>query len=250
MPKLKEIQEMMQAQKTPYIRIYNMHGERQFTFENDNVEATINQMDQFLPYIQSSGKVTVEAATKSIYARKYTGAFKWTLEFDKTATTVSAVPATGSAIPTGYVHQDMLAKEIQLLNMKMDHEKEMRQRDEQMREKDRQDPLKIIEKLAPVAMYAMGKQPTEIAQLMGIWNNPQVMQSGAIAGPPTHTLVMKDVESLDDKTKADRLQKGLDELAKFVSREHMILLVEGLRKKLDPANGGNPQFITTILSFI
>lgn len=249
MPKLADIQEMMKAQKTPYIRVYNMQGERQFIFENEDLDTTLQQMDQFLPYVETNGgKLIIEAATKSIYARKYTGAFKWTLEFDKKSAAPVAGPAVG--VP-GYGYAEMIQKEITILKMQFDHEKELRKLQDEVREKDKQDPLKIIEKLAPVAMYAMGKQPAEISQLMSVWNNPGSYGSGAIAGPPgTHTLVMKDVESLDSAAKSKRLQDGLDNLAEFVSREHMILLVEGLRNKLDPAKGGNPQFITTILSFI
>ena len=252
MAKWVQIQEMMKAQNTPYIRVFNTNGDRLFVFENcDQVEATISEMEGLLPYISSYGKVIVEAATPSSKSRKYQGSYKWFLEFERP---VGATPVQGPAplpwhtIPKEYMHQDVVAAQLKILEARMDHEREMRQLNDKLREKEKEDPVRIMKEAAPMLLYAMGKPIEEINKVTSFLNTP-AGQSG-MAGPPSHTLIFKDIEKMSTEEKHKKLQTSLDELARHCSLEHMIMLTDGLSKKLDPAKGGNPQFITTVLSFI
>lgn len=243
---------MMRAQNTPFIRIYDGQDQRLFTFDNSDIDITISQMDQMLPYVNTYGRLKVEAATQSIRNRKWQDAYWWNLELDRPAA-AQGVTVNAPAIPTGYVHQDLLAKEIAILNLKFEHEKELRRLQDEAKEKDRQDPMKIGKELLPALMYISGKPVEEIGKMYSILNNPGVFAPGAIAGLPaaaTHTLKFKDVENMSADDKHKKLQASLNELAKHCSIEHTILLVDGLCKKLDPAKGGKPENINTILSFL
>lgn len=245
MPTLKQIYDMMEAQETPYIRIYNTNKERIFIFENDTVEATKAQMESLMPYISSYGKIIVEAANQKAKNANYATSYKWNCTFDNAVATVGQpqLPINPFQVPAGYVSQDLMQKELQIINLKMDYERQLREKDEQLRAKDKEDPIGMIEKFGPLVLYAMGKNPAEIQQI------GQLYKGGAIAGSQTqtgHTLTFSDVKNLPDKEKEDKCQSLADELAKYISIEHMILLQEGLIKKLKQ----DPKVIETILMYI
>jgi len=253
MPKINEIRELIRSHITPYIRIYDSQDNRICTIETGDVESAISQLDQMLPYFSTYGRLKVEAANQSIKNRKYQDAFWWNLDQDRPA----AAQDTGNAIgkiPAGYVHEGTLAKEIAILNLKFEHERELRKLQDEAREKEKSDPVKMIKDNAPMLLYALGKPLEEIAKVTAFLNTPQGQMPQAIAGPPaqpgSHTLVFKDVSSLSTDEKHAKLQGGMDQLAGNCSLEHMIMLVDGLNKKLDPKQGGNPEFIATILSFL
>lgn len=247
MPKLEQIKELMRSHKTGYVRVYDSQDNRLCCIEPGDVEDAISQLEQQLPYFSTYGRLQVEAANQSIKNRKYQDAFWWNLDQDRAA----AAQETNSVgkIPPGYVHQDLLAKEIAILNLKFEHEKELRKLQDQAKEKENANPINMIKEAAPMILYAMGKKPEEIATVVGYLNAKPGQMPQAIAGPP-NTLVFKDVSSLSTEQKHAKLQAALDELANNCSLEHMIMLVEGLNKKLDPKQGGSPEFIATILSFI
>lgn len=246
MPKIEEIYKMMELQDTPNIRIYNMNRERLFIFENDNIEATIHDIKGIVPYILSYGRVLIEAATASVKKGNYTGCFKWNCVFENVPTGASMQGPQNPwllKVPEGYISQDIMAKELQLINQRLDFEKQLREKDEHIKGKESEDPIKIIEKFGPLLMYAMGKPMHEIQQVSNLY------QGKMIAGPQTQTgnkLSFSDVEKLTEAEKSVKCQQLADELSKYISLEHMILLQEGLIKKLK----ADPTVINTILMYI
>lgn len=247
MPTLDQIYVMMEAQKTPYIRVYNMNRERIFTIESDSVESTKQQMDTLLPFIQSYGKVLIEAADEKIKSRNYAKAYMWTCEFSKPAgATIQGPQNNWQAIPKEYMHQDIVAAQIKMLELRMEHEKEMRIANEKLKEKETQDPVALIEKFGPVLMYAMGKPLHEIQQIASVYKGSAIAGPAAQTAQATHTLKFSDVQALPDAEKSKKCQDLANELAKHISIEHMILLQEGLIKKLS----ADPTFINTILLYI
>ena len=246
MPNLKQIYEMMEAQQTPNVRIWNMNREKLFLFENDDVESTKQQMETLLPYISSYGKVIVEAATKVMKVRNWTGAFKWTCQFEPPAGGVIAGPLNPwtAGIPAGYVSNDVMMAKLELIQSEMRHTREMDALKTQMKESSNADPMKQLEKIIPAALYLFGKPMDEVQKIAGLY---QTAGTGAIAGPPgTHILTFSDVQKLPDAEKQTKCQELANELAKYVSLEEMIILQSKLIDKLKV----DPKFMQTIFLYI
>ena len=248
MPKIEEIYKMMELQNTPCIRILNMNREKLFIFENDNVDTTVQEIKGIVPFILNYGKVIIEAATEKCAKGNYNGCFKWNCVFDNSGVGGMMQGPQNNwnqfKIPDGYVSRELMVKEMQIINMRLDYEKQLREKDEALKGKESEDPIKLVEKFGPVLMYAMGKPLHEIQQVSNLYSGKM------IAGPQAQTQEMKlsfsDVQKLTDPEKSVKCQQLADELAKHISIEHMILLQEGLIKKLK----ADPTFINTILMYI
>ena len=239
----------MREQKTPFIRVYNMAGEKMLTLENvDNVEATITQMESLMPFISSYGKVIIEAADDKIKARSYQKAYKWNLEFTKpvVAGVVHPLGMTIGNIPKEYMHQDIVAAQLKNIEQRMDHEKELRKMQDQIKEKDNSDPMKNIEKIAPAFLYLMGKPLAEVQTFAALYSNPAAIPAGGIRGPQANTLIFSDVEKLTDEEKKKKCQDLLDELSKYATVEEMIILQSKLITKLK----ADPKFMQTVFLYI
>ncbi len=236
---------MMRAQDTPYIRIYNMQRERIYTFENEDVEATIQQMETLMPYISSYGRIIVEAATDKAKKANYASSFKWNCEFEKPAGAAIAGPVNPwGAIPPGYISNEVMMAKLEVLTQQMASNRTIDDLNRRLAEKDKEDPMGKIEKLAPALMFLAGKPLNEIQQFASLYKTGSV--PGGIAGPPGNTLTFSDVKALPDAEKAAKCQALANELAGYISIEHMIILQSGLIAKLK----ADPAFINTILSFL
>lgn len=247
MPKVTEIQKMMEDQNTSYIRIYDMNGNRIFVIEENNVAAAISKMDTLMPFISSYGKIVIEAATQGIKNQNYKQAFKWNCEFDK-ATTVGTTGHTNMwKIPDGFVSNDVMLAKLETIQKEIALNRQIDDLQRQMKEKDKDDPTKMFEKLAGPILYMMGKPVEEIQKLGSLY-------STGIAGPPaaaagtakTHTLTMKDVEggTLQDKQK--KLDELLVEMSKYASVEQMIIIFDAFVKKCRE----NPETPIKIMNFL
>lgn len=251
MPKLDQIYQMMDAHNTPYIRIFNLNHDKIFVIENEDVAITKQQMETLMPFISSYGKVIVEAADEKLKASNYRFAYKWNLEFDRPVAGVGVgtqisgpVNANPWMMPKEYVHQDVMVAKLSEIQAEMRHNREMDELKRKLEEKDKEDPMKHIEKLAPALLYLFGKPIEEVQKISGLY---ATAGKSAIAGPPDmHTLSFSDVEKLSEEEKSKKCQEALDELAKHISKQEMIILCTKLTEKIKV----NPKFMETVFLYI
>jgi len=253
---------------TPYIMIYDMSRHKLHTIEDIHTSArTAEKLSTILPMYAAYGKIIVKAATEKQKQSTYKGAHEWICSFmGMPGQTGVAGMGMGShmqypmgAMPNGYIPNSVMDAKLDAIKAEMKHDREMDALKLQISNKDREDPIAIIEKLSAPLMYMMGKPINEINQISSLYTTNQFKTPGAaapgaiapapgsIAGTPSGVkLTFSDVQKLPTEEKAKKLQLLLDELSKVVPRETMILLFDGLLTKTK----ANAQFPNTLLAYL
>lgn len=234
MIEVKDISGYIEQNKTPYVRIYDMNKVLLHIYdENDNVQQTIQHLESILPMFKMYGKIVLNCANEKMKNSKWTNSYYVTCVFDKAATPQMVGfqnQFNPWAMPPGFVHQDIMTAKLDAIQKEIALNREIDNLKRAADEKSKQDPFQQIEKIAPWAMYAMGKTTDEIVKVsaaMRIGNANLGSRSSAQA-LPGGALTFKDLAEKPSAEKEKQFQQLADSLSTKVSIEEMIILYKAL----------------------
>lgn len=218
------IVDLVERFKTPYIRISDMHGNRIACIEEtNNVSATLKELVALEPVLKAYGKLEVVAATNEVFKASYKGAYKWLLVFEQEKTnnnSVQGLQQNWGLPPVGYVSNEVMMAKLETIQKQFEWEKEKA-------ELKRKDSIKEYLPFLPAMLTIMGYPADNVNKI-----NAAMGTIGAIKKEEKPiTLTFKDVETMSEEDKNNRIETLMNSLAGKISAEHMIILLEALDKK-------------------
>jgi len=230
----KDIYRCIEENKSPYIRLYDMNKNLLHIYDdNSDVQSAINHLQAVLPMFKGYGKIVVNCCNENMKRASWKGSYYMNLHFLNTPVGGQmAGPLNPWQMPAGYVHQDVMMAKLESIEKSIALNREIDELKRAAKEKENQDPMKQIEKIAPWAMYAMGKTPDEIAKVTTMMRIGNANLS-APSQLPTNSLTFKDIEAKPSEEKQKQFEDLVDSVSKKVSIEEMIMLYDCIDK--DPS---------------
>lgn len=228
MIKVEDILKCVEDNKAPHIRLFDMNKNLLHTYdEYENVDTAVDHLKTVLPIFSGYGKIIVNCATPAMKSRRWTGSYNMVCVFDKAAATQIQGPQFNAwQMPPGYVSNEVMMAKLETLEKTFALNKQIDQLTREKENISKEDPLKQIERIAPWAMLAMGKdmeQITKVATVMKIGN-------ANISAPaaPTNSLTFSDIEKKPLQEKEKIFQALIDSVSKKVAMESMIELYSAI----------------------
>lgn len=229
MIKEEDLYKLMQENKAPHVRLFDMSKQLLITSDDHkDVDSSIDHLKTIFPMFKGYGRLIVQTCTDNMLARRWQGAFSYTLVFDK------AAPAIGTTqqfspwqMPPGFVSSEVMLAKLESLEKQFSYSKQIDELNRKIAEKDKEDPLKQIEKIAPWAMFAMGKSMDEISKVSTMMRigNANISSSG---NTPTNTLTFVDLDRKPMGEKEKIFEGLVRSIEKKVSIEEMIQLYQAI----------------------
>lgn len=232
----KDIYTCIRENKAPFIRLYDMNKHLMHTYdESADVETCINHLTALLPMFKGYGKIVVNCATQAMKSNRWTNSYYMTLHF---ANAVNGPGQIGHPnynpwqMPAGFIHQDVMLAKLEKIEASNKHSMEMMRLELKMKEKSDTDPAKQLEKFFPYALYAMGKDPSEIAKVAGAMRmgNANLGANAPATAAPTNSLTFKSIQEQPTEEKVKKFQSLADSIGKKVCIEEMIMLYDEIDK--------------------
>lgn len=235
---IKDIYNLLERSKTPYVKVEDYNGNKIVAFEeNTLVSRTIQELQECEDMLKAYGKLQIVAGDETCKKANYKGAFKWIVFFEKEPKNNNqwGYPAQQqqqqqnwgmSGVPNGFVHNDVLQARLDMEKLK--YEMELLKL-----EKKKDSGLTEYLPLAPYLLSAMGKSPADISSMMMMSNMASNPTNGTINGAPTNTLSFQDVSTMSNEEKNSKIDELMTSLSSKpgVTADHMIMLLNKLNEK-------------------
>jgi len=233
----KNIYKCIQENNAPYIRLFDMNKTLLHIYDEcTDVQTSIAHLEAILPMFKGYGKIIVNCANEKMKANRWTNSYYMTCVFDKAAVAAQIAGPSGFSpwnMPPGYVHQDVMMAKLAVIEKTIELNRQIDDLKRAAEKQADQDPMKQIEKLAPWAMYAMGKSTDEIVKVTTAMRIGNSNLAGTLPSLPASSLTFKDVEAKPTEEKTKQFQELADSISKKVCIEQMILLYDAIDK--DPS---------------
>lgn len=215
-----------------HFRLFDMNNNKMYEYNTGTSSEDAKQhLMQVLPMFKGYGKIKVQCATEAQKKSNWKNSSWLICAFDGTGSMQQNISGPQWNVPAGYMHQDLLIAKIDAMQKENAWNFEKFKLLQEMKENQEKDPLKQLDKIAPYALYMMGKPLDEIGRVtqalrIGNANLGRSSGSGSIAA--VGTLTFKDVDKLPEEEKQKKFQELADSVAKKVSIEEMTVLYDAI----------------------
>jgi len=234
----KDIYRCIEENKAPHIRLYDTANNLLHIYdEGTDVQAAINHLQAVLPMFKGYGKIIVNCANESMRAARWAKSYYMNLHFEKTPGTPATIATPGFTpwnMPPGYVHQDVMMAKLASIEKSIALNRQIDDLKRAAEKHSEQDPMKQMEKIAPWAMYALGKPLDEIIKVTSAMRIGNANLVGTMPTLPAGSLTFKDIEAKPTEEKEKQFQTLADSISKKVCIEQMILLYDAINKDPEP----------------